>query len=418
MVTFEPGNCLRLPDLPKNLFDILNKASSKAGISRVALVGGAVRDLCFHIFFNGPLPELQDLDFIVEGSASRLAKEIKNYIDHCRLSKWKIYKDFDTVEMKIDGVAVDIATSRRETYSVLGENPAISPCSIEKDLARRDFTVNAIAIDISDLTLIDPYNGIKDLKEKKLNFLSKMSVSQDPTRVIRGARYAARLNFDLSTEALNQVKSTIQDWPWSWHFKDNESLVPTSLSTRLRLELTLLIEKEPIWEALNHLNNWGAFSLIDKKFCFKRSYRRKLSWATKLKANRLIALILLFENPELVGKRLKVTLKEQKLISEAITIENFLKQKNINDECSKWTPLKWCQEIESKNWSTEAIALAISIGVPEWKSLLRWLGHWRLIKSPISGKDLIASGWQPGPLLGAELKRLREVQLKQIMKRN
>mgnify|MGYP003955681647 CR=1 FL=1 len=76
-----------------------------------------------------------------------------------------------------------------------------------------------------------------------------------------------------------------------------------------------------------------------------------------------------------------------------------------------WSPSRWSHEIESANWSHDAIALSICNSCPMWKPLFKWWNRWRFIKSPISAKTLISQGWKPGPSLGKELKRLRQEKL-------
>ena len=121
--------------------------------------------------------------------------------------------------MRIDGLSIDLARARAEIYPAPGLNPLVEPDSLEKDLARRDFTVNAMAVVLQPdgrRLLLDPHGGQEHLVKRQLAFLHEGSVKDDPTRVIRAARYGARLGFSLAPEALSQVRRTLTAWPWAW----------------------------------------------------------------------------------------------------------------------------------------------------------------------------------------------------------
>lgn len=150
----------------------------------VFVVGGAVRDL---LLGRGRA----DLDIVVEGEAAALAARLgAEPVSHER---------FATAKVVLDGHEVDIASARTETYAQPGALPEVSPAaSIEADLGRRDFTVNAMAIPLlGEPHLIDPHRGRIDLEAGLLRVLHRESFLDDPTRAIRAARYAARFGFGL-----------------------------------------------------------------------------------------------------------------------------------------------------------------------------------------------------------------------------
>merc|ERR1712216_424524 len=117
----------------------------------------------------------------------------------------------------LDGVLLDLAQSRQERYPAPGHNPVVEPGLLINDLARRDFTVNAMALVLgageAEPELLDLHGGQNDLAARQLNFLHLGSVQDDPTRVVRGARYTARLRFGLGLQALQQVQATVTAWP-------------------------------------------------------------------------------------------------------------------------------------------------------------------------------------------------------------
>lgn len=159
------------------------------------LVGGAVRDL---LLGRGRA----DVDLVVIGDVSELAGRLGASViaEHER---------FATAKVELDGHEIDIASARSETYPSPGALPSVEPAAaIEEDLGRRDFTINAMAIELSaDPELIDPHGGQRDLTEGAIRVLHDRSFLDDPTRALRAARYASRFGFepDPATAALLRV---------------------------------------------------------------------------------------------------------------------------------------------------------------------------------------------------------------------
>ncbi|CAN5157042.1 hypothetical protein BH24ACT23_BH24ACT23_01530 [soil metagenome] len=171
------------------LADSLNSLAGLAEVrsrlrnTRVWLVGGAVRDLLLGA-------ARADLDIAVEGSAASVAAALGADV--------RAHERFGTASVGFRGVRVDVASTRRETYAAPGALPDVVPASLDQDLTRRDFTVNAMAIPLfGEPRLIDPYGGAGDLEARLLRVLHDQSFEDDPTRALRAARYAARLGFEL-----------------------------------------------------------------------------------------------------------------------------------------------------------------------------------------------------------------------------
>ncbi len=402
---------LEWPGLPKYLLLDIYLTAKTIGIKNIAIVGGMVRDKLLKNLEKGTTNTPRDLDLVVEGSATELARELEKQLGANRVKDLQFYNEYDTAEMKIDGFPVDLATARLERYKAAGQNPEIIPCALKEDLFRRDFTINAMAIELSNMTLLDPCFGEIALSKKEIEFLHPKSVEEDPTRVIRAARYCSRLQFDLAPDALSQIQLTLTNWPWDWETGSHNQLAPPALATRLRLELELLLLKEPWQVALTKLQSWGGLSLLDQGLQNDSFWNRRLLWASRLKVNPLTALVIGAGNPSALAERLQLPQKQQLLINQHLEIQEFLNELNQTKECLIWPPSKWTFELESKNWHPEAIALSICKGGPWWKPLFRWWGRWRLLKSPISAKKLIENGWTPGKALGKELQRLRRKEL-------
>lgn len=178
---------------PESLGELLRRVHPELDAVRTAarepvyLVGGAVRDLLLGYGRS-------DIDLVVEGDAATLAERLgADAVSHER---------FATAKVELDGHEVDIAAARTESYPHPGALPVVEPAaSVEADLARRDFTINAMAIPLlGEPRLIDPHGGRDDLAAGLLRVLHPRSFMDDPTRAIRAARYAARFGLALEPE--------------------------------------------------------------------------------------------------------------------------------------------------------------------------------------------------------------------------
>ena len=182
--------------LPAELVTFIQRAG-KTAISRgqgLYLVGGVVRDLLLG-------QTNLDLDLVVEGNALELAQQL------VEITQGKIitHPRFNTAKLHWDKWSVDLTTARSETYTKPGALPTVTPGSINNDLSRRDFTINAMAIELNPShygELIDLYGGREDLEHKLIRILHEKSFTDDATRIWRGLRYEQRLDFQLEPTTL------------------------------------------------------------------------------------------------------------------------------------------------------------------------------------------------------------------------
>ncbi len=182
---------------------VLHAASEAAGRtgSVVYLVGGPVRDLIRQL-------PLGDLDLAIEGKEGEFAEELANSLT-ARLS---LNERFMTWRVQLNSDRhVDLARLRTESYEQPGALPAVAPApTIEADLQRRDFTINAMALRLSDLELIDPFGGVDDLETGILRVLHDGSFRDDPTRVFRAIRLASRLALTIEPETAALLDEAIR----------------------------------------------------------------------------------------------------------------------------------------------------------------------------------------------------------------
>lgn len=399
-----------LPGVPNQLLEELREAAVSIGVPRLALVGGVVRDQLLHQRLGRAWSGVPDLDWVLEGDAAALAAELGRRCGSDRVTAMQEYGTFGTVALKLDGIPLDLATARQEHYPAPADNPVVQAGTLKADLVRRDFTINAMALDLVSKDLIDPHGGQADLAAGHLRFLHSGSVQDDPTRVIRAARYAARLGFQLADDAQSQICTTIHRWPWRWRHGDAALDAPPALASRLRMELDRLLEREPWRQALNQLEQWQAMPLLDPQLQQDPGRSERLRWAQRLGLPLMPALLLGAADPLAVAQRLQIPGRQQQWLQQCAELLHWLDGAPLPPSAG---PSAWSLALEQHSWQPEAVALAVTFRPPQWKSLLRWWGRWRRIQAPQSARDLIKAGWQPGPALGAELRRMRSIALDQ-----
>ena len=392
------------PGVPSSVLEALQRAGRSLDVRCLALVGGVVRDQLLHQRCGRSWSGVPDLDWVVEGDAAALVAELVTQVGSERITDVQEHGAFGTVAFQLDGIPLDLATARQEHYPAPAENPVVRAGTLEADLARRDFTINAMALDLVAGELIDLHHGQEDLASGQIRFLHSGSVQDDPTRVIRAARYAARLGFELAKESREQIRSTMQQWPWAWSHGDAALTAPPALATRLRMELERLLEREPWPQALDLLEQWQALPLLDVQLQRDPGRTQRLHWARRLGLPLMPALLLGAADPVALAERLQIPGKQQQWLKQCGALCDWLMD---NPPVLQASPSIWSTALEQKGWQPEAVALAVTLRPKQWRPLLRWWGRWRGIQAPQTARDLIAAGWQPGPAIGEELRRQR-----------
>ncbi len=396
-----------IKELPKGFLTILFDAAISANIKSIAIVGGIVRDLImksknidYEIIFN-------DLDIIIEGETTKYVEELQKILGPDQVKIIRNNKTYKTSEIIINNIKIDIASAREETYPIPGENPIVKSSTIKNDLIRRDFNINAMAIELKKYNLIDLFSGYDAINNMRIDFLHELSFLEDPTRIIRASRYTAKLDFNLSNKALSQIKNTIKSWPWDWKIGDKADLAPSGLSIRLKMELELLFKSKDWKNALKNLQKWGGLEIIDFKLQNDKSLLEKISVAKKSNIEPLTALVYESENPLYLAKRLQLSEQQKEIIKGADQLNKSLKNIITSQLYKNWSPSQWTNVLESINISESSFILEICRRNPLKEYLESWLYKWKDIKSPVTGDDLLAQGWQSGPDLGIEIKRQR-----------
>jgi len=410
---------MEIPDVPAELMTAL--AAAAAG-RRLALVGGAVRDLLLHHHHRDPWRGLPDLDLVFEGRARDLVERLPGLLPPGTHCSFREHGSFGTVEVEVgmpqaETWLLDVASARQETYPIPAENPCVSPGSLDDDLARRDFSVNAIALlldpRVDGAQLLDPHHGQCDLAVRCLRFLHANSLLDDPTRLLRAARYAARLDFELDPASRDQVAAVLQRWPWAWKPGDLPQQAPPALGTRLRMELELLLEREPWAVALQCLQQWGGLALLDPGLQRSRHWWLALKRANRWQLPLLPVLIACADDPVGLAGRLQLPHRQQRWLKALVQLRHQAAQPLLDQRLAR-TPAEWTEWIERQPDPEHVVPLALACGDPLRRPLLRWWLRWRHVQPGMTARELLASGLRPGPAVGARLRESRAERLREL----
>jgi tRNA nucleotidyltransferase (CCA-adding enzyme) len=325
-----------------------------AGGKSVFLVGGAVRDL---LLGHGRA----DIDLAVLGDPLELSAALgaETLAEHER---------FGTVKVKLDGHELDLASARTETYDRPGALPIVAPAmTIEGDLGRRDFTINAMAVPLADPgRLIDPHGGGADLEAGLLRILHAASFVDDPTRAIRAARYASR--FDLALEPETEALLRRTD-------------LGTVSADRRQAELYRLAAESSAPGGFELLGRWGLVDLRENSIDLARAVSVVLdSERWRGEVSRPDAVLAAALGP--VGEEMSLAAAGPARPSRAVEL--------------------------ARGRSGVELALARALGA-EW--LDEYLDRWRQVSLEIDGADLIAAGVRRGPELGRGLQAALDAKL-------
>lgn len=265
------------PAIWRRRLETLADAAERHGCPS-ALVGGCVRDMVL-----GIVPK--DWDVVIEGKPSVWVPEVAGalaarVVEHPRFMTLTLHFD--------DGTHVDVTTARRETYAKPGALPTVEPASLSDDAFRRDFSANALFSLLGDGgRLFDPSGGVADMKIKQLRVLHDHSFIDDPTRLYRAARYAARYGWTVENKTLGLVHQAVAEHR------------PRSVSpVRLRHELFRLLEEDDPRDGLRLTWQWGLWTYWDPCWKFTEELGERVAFLPRQSppAHRLA--VMLSDRPE------------------------------------------------------------------------------------------------------------------------
>ena len=346
----------------------------------VYLVGGAVRDL-----LRGGRP--LDLDLVVDGDPAALASRLGGDA--------RIHDRFGTSTVKLDGFTFDIARARAETYARPGALPEVQPAGVDQDLERRDFTVNAIAI---ALGAPDPGglhaapHALDDLERRLLRVLHDRSFQDDPTRMLRLARYASRLGFAAEPHTRDLLEAAVAG-----------GALATVSGSRIGAELRLLAREPHPVAALRCADDLGLASAIHPRFGIIDSElaRRALALLPDdARRDRLAIALASSAIPAAELTKLLDALAFSAPDRDAIVAAAA----RAPEVAARLSDARMPSEIARavSGAEPELVALAGALG-PE-RQAKQWLTDLRRVRLEIDGADLLAAGVPQGPEIGRGLQ--------------
>lgn len=341
----------------------------------VYVVGGAVRDaLLGHPSY--------DLDLVVEGDVPAFAERLAGRLG----GRVQTHPAFGTAEILYEGGEIDVATARAETYPEPAALPQVRPATLDDDLARRDFTINAIAASLrrEDFgRLVDPHHGRADLAARTIRVLHGKSFVDDPTRIFRAIRYENRLGFRMDPETERLAREGMAG-------------VSRLSNERVREELVALLSEESIPHTLARLAELAGtnadVALVERL----DALRLELDPGAPLWRLRLTAIVR--DHPSLVD-RLALRREDQRAVEDAVALAPQLEGATDPVEIAR---------IAGR--SPEAALLALA--ERDSAELRDWFTRLRNIRLDISGVDLAELGLPESPRVGEVLEELRRRKLR------
>ncbi|MFD2541139.1 CCA tRNA nucleotidyltransferase [Lacinutrix gracilariae] len=187
--------------LQHKIFKTISKSAKELGLESY-VIGGFVRDF---ILNRGTA---KDIDIVAVGSGIALAKQVAKNLPN--QPKVQVFKTYGTAMLRFDGIEVEFVGARKESYNENSRNPIVENGTLQDDQNRRDFTINALALNLSEDhfgELLDPFQGLEDLEAKiiKTPLNPDITYSDDPLRMMRAIRFATQLNFIIEKESLNAI---------------------------------------------------------------------------------------------------------------------------------------------------------------------------------------------------------------------
>lgn len=396
--------------LPQRLVTVIEEAGHLADRCGVPLfvVGGCVRDLLLGI-------ENLDLDLVVEGDGIAFARKLGEVLR----ARVKVHERFGTaIVLSADGFRLDVATARTEYYEYPTALPTVEQSSIKKDLHRRDFTMNALAVRLNGKgfgDVLDFYGGQRDLNDKVIRVLHGLSFVEDPTRVFRAIRFESRFGFRLGKDTAALIAGAVK-----------MNLFERLSGHRLLEELKLLLSEREPKQAIKRLAELQLLKFI----------HQKLSWSDRL--NKLLdaldetidwyRLLYLDRKMEtwLVYMMGFLELLPERAVKDVLKRFPFSEQEAARLKMARVGCHKVIRRLATKRSLKPAEAYRLLLGLSDETLLLlmakskgetvkrqvsAFLTTYQQVKPILTGADLKAMGLKPGPKFKEILDRLLDARL-------
>ena len=400
----------RLPERLITLLKEFGNVADQLGY-KAYLVGGFVRDLILR-------RENLDIDVVIEGDGVEFARQFSKRFN----AKVNVHKRFRTAYLIFpDGFKVDVATARMEYYEAPGAAPVVKRSSLKLDLYRRDFTINTLAIKLNKNefgTLIDYFNGMKDINNKVIRVLHNLSFVEDPSRILRAIRFEQRFGFKIGKLTLSLIKNALK-----------LNCFELINGKRLFHELKLMLMEEDPLSSVERMHELKVLNALSPLFKWTKRHReifeeikKAISWYNLLFLEEKIdawkvywyglTYHLSYSELRELHKRFEMDEKQyEKMLSQMKDLDKLIKsllKKPTNYEIYK---LLSKYEIE-----TLLFVMAKVKNEEVRKSISKYFTKLKNIKPQIRGRDLLELGLKPGPIFGKILEAVHEAKLNGLVK--
>ena len=370
------------------MFNTLRRRATQESLP-VYLVGGPVRDAVLDVPAN-------DLDFVLIGDAPTLASDLAEELG----GQVTVHPRFGTATVEIEGDRIDIVTARKEVYPFPGSLPEVSASSLEDDLARRDFSINAMALPLSGDSpeVIDPHGGLEGLAYRRVATLHPGSFTDDPSRMLRAVRYEQRLGLQISDTTLSEMQSAL-----AGRHADAVS------GDRWRQEFQKIFEEPQAFKMLIRAIGLGVLAAIHPSLSDSRPLAILAGEGGLAPSDLLAALAMPLSaaDGEGVSSRLNLPTDWARVVRDTIALQGILPE--ITGPSV--SPSKVCSALEKLDADAIAAAARLSLDIQLASRLRRYLDVWRLVSPVLTGDDLLAMGVPPGFNVGEVLREVNSAKL-------
>jgi tRNA nucleotidyltransferase (CCA-adding enzyme) len=378
------------------------------------LVGGVVRDLLLK-------RKDWDLDLAVEGDGIAFARLVADRYG----AGLAVFERFATARLVFqDGLKMDIATTRQESYAQPAILPTVQPASIEEDLSRRDFTINAIAVQLNPRQfgrLLDPYGGQRDLRAHTIRLLHAGSFQDDPTRIFRAIRFEQRFGFRLERTTVRQLAQAA-----------STNLIQQLSGPRLQNEILLLFAEHDPVRAIARLAQLKLLRFLHRRLCYTKKVKRVVTavpkalawWACRFQDSvidrPIVYLMALSSESSTVVvatmiRRLAFSREQAKNVSAGGSlVDRALKRLTNKGTVRRSQIFRLLAD-----FSDEALVLLLAKQVSAQhgvrvsllkRHLVAYVKN-KAVKTALTGRDLQAMGLQPGPQYKTILGQLLDARI-------
>jgi tRNA nucleotidyltransferase (CCA-adding enzyme) len=367
---------------------------SVAGIAedsgfRAYLVGGPVRDSLLGT-------STTDLDITVIGDATAVAARLAEEID----GRLTVHQRFGTATVTYGLLTIDLVTARRETYRSPGALPDVEPGDIGDDLARRDFTINAMAMPLfgSAAEPVDPHGGRADLDAGVIRVLHAGSFRDDPTRILRAVRYAARFGFRIEPATAGLMSEAL-----------GARALATLSGDRLRHELERTLEEADPAPSLRLADDCGVLQAVHPALTAEHLAGAGGERPTPLTWLAALVWPLSADEGAALSARLNAPSDWTRVIADMARIRGMVPALCTDGE-DGLKPSDVCALLDGL--APDALRGAImTAGGGAADRIGRYLNEWWSVAPRLRGNDLLVLGVPAGPAVGEALRELRKARL-------